>query len=69
MSIVYVLTREINDYDQDGEYFVAVFSDIPKAAKLISLGVPQNKLRHVMNGGGRLEYDQEWFWLREQTLN
>ena len=62
---MWVLTREVNEYDQYGEYFVAVFSEKPHHAQLTKLGVPKNRLRHVLNGGGRFKYDYEWFHLRE----
>ena len=29
MDKLYVLTEEINDYNQHGEYFLGVFKDIP----------------------------------------
>ena len=68
---VYVLTRELNEYDQYGEYFVAVFGGVPHHTQLAVHGVPQNRLRHVLNGGGRVKYEREWFYLRKQeiTLN
>jgi hypothetical protein len=62
---VWVLTREISQYDQDGEYFVAVFSSKPTHQQLSLAGVPDNRLRKVLNGGGRVDIDYEWFHLRE----
>ena len=62
---VFVLTREINQYDQDGAYFVAVFSEKPHHSWLTALGVPQNRLKHVQNGGGRVGFEEEWFHLEE----
>lgn len=63
---MWVLTREINQYDQDGEYFVDVWMDKPSHQQLTELGVPQNRLRHVLDGGGRVGYEYEWFYLREK---
>ena len=63
---IWVLTREINQYDQDGEYFVDAWQEKPTHVILTNLGVPQNRLRHVMNGGGRVGTEDEWFYLREQ---
>ena len=65
MKSVWILTREINQYDQDGEYFVAVFGEKPHHTELTDKGVPQNRLRHVLNGGGRVLPEYEWFHLRE----
>lgn len=61
---VYILTREINAYDQDGAYFVNVFSSLPTYEMLIENGVPKNRIRHVLNGGGRVDYEYEWFYLQ-----
>lgn len=63
----YVLTREINQYDQDGEYFVAFFDGLPHHTQLTKFGVPQNRLKHVQKGGGRVEYEDEWFYLKEYS--
>lgn len=63
---IWVLTREVNDYDQHGEYFVDAWLDKPTHQTLTLCGVPQNRLRHVLNGGGRVEYEYEWFYLREK---
>lgn len=63
---VWILTREINMYDQAGEYFVAVFANKPTHHQLTEYGVATNRLRHTLNGGGRVEYEDEWFILTEQ---
>ena len=65
---VWVLTTEYNEYDQYGEYFVAVFKEIPHRSQLTAFGVPQNRLRHVLNGGGRIEFEHQWFFLRIYNL-
>lgn len=66
---VWILTREINQYDQDGEYFVAVFSGKPHHSQLMGCGVTQDRLRHVLAGGGRVKTENEWFYLRECEAN
>jgi hypothetical protein len=65
---VWILTREINQYDQEGAYFVAVFGDKPHHSVLTENGVPQNRLRHVLDGGGRVGAEDEWFWLRSYEI-
>ena len=65
---VWVLTREVNDYDQHGEYFVAVFGSKPTHEQLTALDVPKTRLRHVLNGGGRVEFEDEWFHLRSHAI-
>lgn len=68
MKSVWILTREINEYDQDGEYFVNVFDHPPSAEELYLFGVPKGRLSHVQAGGGRKGYEEEWFFLREHRL-
>ena len=68
MTTVFVLTREINEYDQCGEYFVEVFAGKPSRAQLIACDVPEYRLDHVLNGGGRVDEEYEWFNLRRQRL-
>jgi hypothetical protein len=63
---VWTLTCEHNDYNQHGEYFIEVFDKFPTVDQLLLLDVPRNRLRHVMNGGGRVDYEDEWFYLRER---
>ncbi len=64
---IWILTRAINEYDQDGEYFVDAWDKKPTHQTLTLSGVPQNRLRHVLNGGGRVEFEYEWFFLREKV--
>ena len=63
---IWILTREINQYDQDGEYFVGAWNQKPTHQMLAELGVPQNRLRKVLDGGGRVYPEEEWFYLKEQ---
>jgi hypothetical protein len=63
---IWILTREINEYDQDGEYFVDAWLEKPTHQILTAAGVPQNRLRHVLNGGGRVGFEYEYFYLREK---
>lgn len=79
---IWVLTIEYNDYDQHGEYFIAVFSDRPtldvlkkslekyhKEKGYYHGGLPSyvntDYLEHILKGGGRMEYEDEWYFLRE----
>ena len=61
MNSVWILTVEYNDYDQHGEYFVAVFKDKPTAQMLRDLGVPSNSLE----ANGRVDWEDKWFILKE----
>ena len=63
MNSVWILTVEY--YDQYGEYFVAVFKDKPTAQMLMELNVPTSRLRGVLDGKGRVDWDDKWFILKE----
>lgn len=63
---VWVLTREINQYDQDGEYFECVFSSYPNEQQLMKAGVSQDNAEYLANGGnGRIKTQDEWWNLTE----
>jgi hypothetical protein len=64
---MWVVTREINEYDQDGAYFVAVYTDMPDFTQLKAL-LPQETdttIGKLTRGGGREKDEQEWFYLEE----
>jgi len=73
----FVITRGINEYDQDGEYFHAVFITKPtreelrllfygkKHARIIGPSNEEKFITHLLNGGGRQEYENEWYYLTE----
>jgi hypothetical protein len=52
----FIITREENDYDQWGEYFVAWFSKKPTKEQLRAL-----KIDHF----GRKKEEQTWYNLRQ----
>lgn len=59
---VFVLTREINQYDQDGEYFVDVYADYPTREQLIKAGVTEEAADYLLKGGnGRMGTEDEWW--------
>lgn len=63
---IWVLTREINEYDQDGEYYVKAFGEKPSKEQLMAHGVREEAIEHTLNGGGRASLkENEWFHLRE----
>ncbi len=65
---VWILTREPNQYDQYGEYFVEVFAKKPTAAQLLALDVLEGDVSHVLKGGGRRMPEDEWWHLRSREL-
>lgn len=78
---VFVLTHEHNDYDQHGEYFLAVFAEKPsvkalaevlkgKAGDVSSFNVFEAValIEHIRAGGGRRRDEDTWYNLNEETL-
>ena len=65
---IWIWTREVNDYNQYGEYFVDAWTEEPTPQILMDCGVPENRLRHIfMNGGGRVGVEDEWFYLHKKV--
>lgn len=74
---MYAITRSINQYDQDGEYIHTIYLDRPtrNELRLLFYGEdyipeigPSNEekfITHLLNGGGRLDYEYEWYFLTE----
>ena len=76
---VYVLTYEVNQYDQYGRYFVAVFKGIPSLEDLAKVMSNQDWnlgnvmeavafLEHLRKGGGRRGVEDQWYYLDEVDL-
>lgn len=73
---VWVLTREICEYEQDGEYFEAVFENKPTLAELAPFlqGLPADmgkaiaKVDYVLNGGGEEYGSHTWYRLKQVPL-
>lgn len=77
MKSCWVLTKEYNEYDQYGEYFICVFTEKPDFAKLKPIidseYAPNDKddpkVKEVVGnlirkGGGRIRYEFKWFFLK-----
>ena len=67
MQTRWIVTREINEYDQDGEYFVGVFDDKPVFKELSDMLPEENNttIGKLTRGGGRQGTEREWFHLTE----
>lgn len=63
---VWVLTKEVNDYCQYGEYFVAIFQNKPTESQLVSFGVESYLVQHVLSGRDRLNHEDIWYKLSEE---
>ena len=72
---VWVLTREINEYDQDGAYFETVFVKKPTVKTIAEYLIGKSHTgdvmaalalcEHIIAGGGRVSTESEWFNLEE----
>lgn len=74
---VWVLTYEVNDYDQHGQYFKAVWSEKPTIETLAAycgkegirvtgdVMAQVSFLLHLLNGGGRQSSEDTWYNLDE----
>lgn len=64
---IWVLTSEYNDYDQHGEYFEAVFIGKPTSEQIQKhCHVTKQGAVHILNGGGRVKYEDQWCNLRKE---
>lgn len=79
MKKIWVLTQSHNDYNQHGEYFVAVFGSKPDIKRLAEAMQMQNVsassimeaialLSHIIEGGGRRGTEDVWYQLEEVDL-
>ena len=58
---VFSLTEEYN------AYFIEVFKDKPTKQQLIDL-IQEDRLDHLLAGGGRIGYEDHWYNLEEREL-
>jgi hypothetical protein len=69
---VWTLTRTINDYNQDGSYFVATFQEKPTAKDLVRFmiqhgtdlgfcGLSEQYIEHIVQNGGRKLNEDTWY--------
>jgi len=62
---MWVITRSVNQYDQYGDYFECVFKEKPTLQELIRFFGDEELSKHVLNGGGRREFEGVWYFLTE----
>jgi len=67
---MWILTKEINEYNQEGEYFVSCYSKKPTFAQLKNTLplLDHEEIHHILdNGGGRINNNPAWYFLFEWT--
>lgn len=64
---MWIITEEVNDYNQCGEYFVAAFDNKPTFQELKKLLPYENDVTigKLTRGGGRQEVEDVWYYLTE----
>jgi len=63
---IWVLTKAINNYNQVGEYLVSVFLRKPNKEQLYKFNdINKNNIDHILNGGGRVDCEDIWFYLSQ----
>lgn len=63
---MWILTEQYNEYDQHGEYFIAAWNEKPTLDQLLDMEILGNEnLEHILNGGGRIYPEYQWYNLRE----
>jgi hypothetical protein len=63
---VWILTSEHNDYSQYGEVFEGVFTKKPTSEHIQkACGVTEYGAAHILAGGGRQQYEDRWYMLKE----
>ena len=65
---IWVLTKEYNDYDQHGAYFVYAWRGKPTGEQLAkqlllseSIEADRQLLDHILAGGGREKWEDSWY--------
>ena len=63
---MWIVTKELNAYDQYGEYFVCVYAQKPTFSQLKnSLGLSDVTTGKLTRGGGREDCEDEWYSLHK----
>ena len=63
---MWIVTREVNEYNQAGEYFCCAYLEKPSFQELRDkLKLDDIAAGTLTRGGGRQDSENEWFYLRE----
>lgn len=63
---MWVITKSVNDYNQHGDYFVAVFTEKPTFAELkVLLNLDDVTAGKLTRGGGRQNIEGVWYNLED----
>lgn len=67
MKKLWVITCSVNDYNQHGDYLIAVFTEKPTMIQLDKIfpNPEAGFYNHLLNGGGRIRSENMWYYLTE----
>lgn len=64
---IWVLTKEYNDYNQYGEYYISAFKEKPSIEMITNIvGCSDELAEWILSGGGREGYEDVWYNLIEK---
>ena len=61
---MWIVTRAVNEYDQEGDYFIIAFDHKPTIEELTVIN-GKALAEHLLAGGGRRGTEYEWYYLTE----
>lgn len=63
---MWIITRCINEYDQDGDYFFAAFTEHPSLNEImLTVGCNENYANNILSNRGRVNLEHDWYFLTE----
>lgn len=69
---VWILTYQVNDYNQHGDYFEAVFKEKPTLEELMSFDIPEDYAQSCLDTGGERLHpttgNDTWWELKQYSI-
>ena len=63
---MWIITKCVNEYDQEGDYLVTVFNKRPSVNEItLAVGCDEKYANHIRENGGRVGYEHDWYYLTE----
>ena len=63
---MYIITRAVNEYNQEGQYFVAAYNVKPTFKQLKELlNLDDVTTGKLTRGGGRQDNEYDWYYLKK----
>ena len=69
--MAWLVTTEVNEYGQMGEYFICMFKEKPSLEEFSRCLEPlpyRDSIEHWYAGKGRYKSEYQWYWLKEYSL-